>query len=117
MSDIADLTASMIIRPGKAPVWYFIPRGDCEDSFARSRATSKHGLGMEVTLRERCRPKECCGVVFLSLPNGGIKCPDCWRINWFFERDSAEALVFEYDVWQKRFFARNQESIWNRCLR
>ncbi len=108
----------MIIRPGKVPVWYFIERsGEGVELFFPSARLVCRTMGEDIEYRHRRAPKECCGVIFVARLDGGIACPDCWRINWFFERDKAEALVFEYDIWQKRLFARNQESIWNRCVR
>lgn len=114
MSDEADLTSSMIIRPGLKPVWYFIGRGDYHDAMAKGRACHKSTFGAGIKLFERCQPKECCGAIFLSNPDGSISSPDFWRLQWFFQRDEAEALIFEYDIWQKKFFARSELNLRNR---
>ena len=113
MSDVADLTSSMIIRPGLKPVWLFVCSAAGLNTTAQLAAMSPKTFG-DIRLQYD-DPHACCGVIFVAETNGSLTSRALLELDFFFKRDRAEALVFEYDGWQKKFFARSWESLCNRC--
>lgn len=109
--DIADKSASAILRPGKVPVWRVVCRFDNPFRTEMEKQAKRSGtFGADIELRIDYSQK-CCGALFLPEENGGLLSHHFWRLQYFFERDGAEALVFEYDRWCRRFFARRLEEL------
>lgn len=109
--DIADKSASAIIRPGKVPVWRVVARAGCPFVTEMCKQAKRSGtFGADIELVESDSAR-CCGAIFHAEESGRILARQFWQLQYFFERDKCEALVFEYDRWCRRFFARRLEEL------
>lgn len=111
--DIADKSDSAILRPGKIPRWRVISSDFMPDSEIARVAKSNHLFGADIEAA-RTRSVDCCGALFSAELDGGIRARQFWQLEYFFVRDGAEALVFEFDRWTKQFFARRLAELWAR---
>lgn len=108
--DIADKSDNAIIRPGKSPKWRIVDSECFRASEIIEVAKSKHAFGESIELVEH-GSADCCGALFASDLDGGIRARPFWLLEYFFARDRAEARVFEYDRWLKQFFCRRIEEL------
>lgn len=110
--DIADQSSNAILRPGKAPRWLIVGSEVCPPVAIVHYAKSPKTFGQIECVESMAG--DCCGAIFVSEIDGGLYPRNFWRLEYFFARDKAEALVFEFDRWQGKFFARRLEELWNR---
>jgi hypothetical protein len=66
------------------------------------QAKSLRTFGADIEL-VHSNSAQCCGAIFVAELDGGILPLQFWQLEYFFARDGAEALVFEYDRWSKHF--------------
>lgn len=109
MPDIADKSENAVLRPGINFQWLVVGP-DPETLWKHAATPGTFGESIRYSVEE----VGCCGVLFTAESDGGILFWDYNRIAYFFERDGAEALVFEFDRWQKKFFARRRQELCNR---
>lgn len=109
--DIADKSASAIIRPGKVPRWRLVLDGDFREYREMGEQARRPGaFGADIEL-VRSNSPACCGALFVSESDGRILPRQFWQLEYFFARDGSEALVFEFDRWGKHFWARRLEEL------
>lgn len=110
MSDIAEQSSNAIIKPGRQ--YRLLLVGNSIERLLQGALNPKtFGPGFEFV---ETGAENCCGAVFISEMYGGIFARQFWQLEYFFVRDGVEAIVFEFDRWQKHFFARRLEEIKNR---
>ena len=114
MSDVADLTSSMVIRPGLVPVWRFVGSDSqpAVNESAKQEAIRPSRFGARITFS--VHPESCCGAIFVCEVDGSVEKRLLGDLEFFFRRDGIEALVFEFDRYQNRFYARGWNSLLNR---
>lgn len=114
VSDLADKSDNAIIRPGLnfrfrliAPTYKLV-----EQLRNGAKLPGRFDNGFEFV--ESDSPG-CCGALFLMSPGGSIPRREFWRLQYFFERDEHETVVFEFNPWDTHFHARRFEEIKQRA--
>lgn len=109
--DIADQSSNAILRPGKPPRWMLVSAPNNPHRFEASKQAQRSGaFGADIKLVSAFGGA-CCGAIFVANEDGTINQSSYARLEYFFERDKSEALVFEYDRFCRRFFARRLEEL------
>lgn len=107
MSDLADKSDNAIIRPGLNFQFRLIaPTIGLVEELRRGAQASTFGNGLSESDSTKC-----CGALFLMSPGGFIPNREFGRLQYFFERDGVEAVVFEFNRWSRHFTARRLDEI------